>query len=192
MSNTMRSCQLLHKAEWWQKLLRDSLGLQTLGTYQSDHVAPPSAVLQLLNGSGYQQALGQNPYYAPQSFQYTLPDIFFQLDALGESADACSATESLSQTSPEPGDGCLGHRNPWHAIGTLLHAKAALSFFVAVTRHTFELLLCTGAGIRQFHFNAWKDPNGTLAAHPAGLKLAGASNVTLDPKYSYFGTWPIS
>ena len=69
--------------------------LQTLGTYQSDHVAPPSAVLQLLNGSGYQQALGQNPYYAPQSFQYTLPDIFFQLDALGESADACSATESL-------------------------------------------------------------------------------------------------
>ncbi|CAK0785458.1 hypothetical protein CVIRNUC_008667 [Coccomyxa viridis] len=98
--------------------------LQTLGTYQSDHVAPPSAVLQLLNGSGYQQALGQNPYYAPQSFQYTLPDIFFQLDALG---------------------------------------------------------------IRQFHFNAWKDPNGTLAAHPAGLKLAGTSNVTLDPKYSYFG-----
>ena len=36
-------------------------------------MAPPSAVLQLLNGSGYQQALGQNPYYAPQSFQYTLP-----------------------------------------------------------------------------------------------------------------------
>ena len=58
-----------------------------------------------------------------------------------------------------------------------------------VTRHTPELLLCTGAGIRQFHFNAWKDPNGTLAAHPAGLKLADTSNVTLDPKYSYFGAW---
>ena len=55
-------------------------------------MAPPSAVLQLLNGSGYQQALGQNPYYAPQSFQYTLPDIFFQLDALGESSDACQCT----------------------------------------------------------------------------------------------------
>lgn len=43
------------------------------------------------------------------------------------------------------------------------------------------------AGIRQFHFNAWKDPNGTLAAHPAGLKLAGVTNVTLDPKYTFFG-----
>lgn len=43
------------------------------------------------------------------------------------------------------------------------------------------------AGIRQFHFNAWKDPNGTLASNPAGLKLAGLSNVTLDPKYTYFG-----
>lgn len=44
------------------------------------------------------------------------------------------------------------------------------------------------AGIRQFHFNAWKDPNGTLASTPAGLKLAGITNVTLDPKYTYFGT----
>ena len=44
------------------------------------------------------------------------------------------------------------------------------------------------AGIRQFHFNAWKDPNGTLARSPAGLKLAGITNVTLDPKYTYFGT----
>lgn len=43
------------------------------------------------------------------------------------------------------------------------------------------------AGIRQFHFNAWKDPNGTLASNPAGLKLAGITNVTLDPKYTYFG-----
>ena len=43
------------------------------------------------------------------------------------------------------------------------------------------------AGIRQFHFNAWKDPNGTLASTPAGLKLAGVTNVTLDPKYTYFG-----
>lgn len=42
-------------------------------------------------------------------------------------------------------------------------------------------------GIRQFHFNAWKDPNGTLAANPAGLKLAGITNATLDPKYSFFG-----
>ena len=42
-------------------------------------------------------------------------------------------------------------------------------------------------GIRQFHFNAWKDPNGTLAANPAGLKLAGITNETLDPKYTYFG-----
>lgn len=57
--------------------------MQTLGTYQSDHVTPPAAVLKLLNSSGYQQALGSNPYYAPQSFQYTLPDIFFQLDSLG-------------------------------------------------------------------------------------------------------------
>ena len=46
-------------------------------------MAPPSGVLTLLNSSGYQQALGSNPHYAPQSFQYTLPDIFFQLDALG-------------------------------------------------------------------------------------------------------------
>src|ERR1700727_2704853 len=46
---------------------------------------------------------------------------------------------------------------------------------------------CLPAGIRQFHFNAWKDPNGTLASNPAGLKLAGISNVTLDPKYTYFG-----
>ena len=91
-SNIVSPCKLLHKAERQQTLLRESLCLQTLGTYQSDHVAPPSAVLQLLNGSAYQQALGQNPYYAPQSFQYTLPDIFFQLDALGESAKVCSAT----------------------------------------------------------------------------------------------------
>lgn len=47
------------------------------------------------------------------------------------------------------------------------------------------------AGIRQFHFNAWKDPNGTLAANPAGLKLAGITNMTLDPKYSYFGALPL-
>ncbi|BDA46800.1 hypothetical protein COCOBI_09-2530 [Coccomyxa sp. Obi] len=98
--------------------------LQTLGTYQSDHVAPPAAVVQLLNGSTYQTALGENAAYAPQAFQFTLPDIFFQLDNLG---------------------------------------------------------------IRQFHFNAWKDPNGTLAAHPAGLKLAGITNATLDPKYTFFG-----
>lgn len=57
--------------------------LQTLGTYQSDHVTPPAGIIELLNGSTYQQALGGNPYYAPQSFQYTLPDIFFQLDSLG-------------------------------------------------------------------------------------------------------------
>ncbi|KAK9919117.1 hypothetical protein WJX75_009510 [Coccomyxa subellipsoidea] len=98
--------------------------LQTLGTYQSDHVSPPAAVVQLLNGSTYQTALGNNPAYAPQAFQFTHPDIFFQLDSLG---------------------------------------------------------------IRQFHFNAWKDPNGTLAANPAGLKLAGITNATLDPKYSFFG-----
>ncbi|EIE19750.1 hypothetical protein COCSUDRAFT_54604 [Coccomyxa subellipsoidea C-169] len=98
--------------------------LQTLGTYQSDHVAPPAAVVQLLNGSTYQSALGGNPAYAPEAFQFTHPDIFFQLDSLG---------------------------------------------------------------IRQFHFNAWKDPNGTLASNPAGLKLAGITNATLDPKYSFFG-----
>lgn len=57
--------------------------LQTLGTYQSDHVAPPAAVVQLLNGSTYQTALGNNPAYAPQAFQFTHPDIFFQLDSLG-------------------------------------------------------------------------------------------------------------
>lgn len=49
---------------------------------------------------------------------------------------------------------------------------------------------CLHAGIRQFHFNAWKDPNGTLASTPAGLKLAGVTNVTLDPKYTYFGENP--
>ena len=59
------------------------LSLQTLGTYQSDHVSPPAGIIQLLNGSTYQQALGSNLGYAPQSFQYTLPDIFFQLDSLG-------------------------------------------------------------------------------------------------------------
>ena len=94
MSSTvcLASC-CTHKTERQRTLLReDFIVLQTLGTYQSDHVAPPSAVLQLLNDSGYQQALGQNPYYAPQSFQYTLPDIFFQLDALGESANACQRT----------------------------------------------------------------------------------------------------
>jgi hypothetical protein len=57
--------------------------VQTLGTYQSDHVTPPAGIIQLLNGSTYQQALGSNPRYAPQSLQYTLPDIFFQLDSLG-------------------------------------------------------------------------------------------------------------
>lgn len=57
--------------------------MQTLGTYQSDHVAPPAGVLALLNSSSYQQALGSNPSYAPSAFQYTLPDIFFQLDSLG-------------------------------------------------------------------------------------------------------------
>lgn len=46
------------------------------------------------------------------------------------------------------------------------------------------------AGIRQFHFNAWKDPNGTLAANPAGLKLAGITNATLDKKYTFFGASP--
>ena len=56
---------------------------QALGTYQSDHVAPPHAVAALLNGSAYQQALGTNPRYAPASLQYTLPDIFFQLENLG-------------------------------------------------------------------------------------------------------------
>lgn len=61
--------------------------MQTLGTYQSDHVTPPSAILTLLNGSTYQQALGNNPHYAPQSFQYTLPDIFFQLNSLGVSLE---------------------------------------------------------------------------------------------------------
>lgn len=45
------------------------------------------------------------------------------------------------------------------------------------------------AGIRQFHFNAWNDPNGTLAKSPAGLKLAGA-NATLDSRYTYFGAIP--
>ena len=70
---------------------------------------------------------------------------------------------------------------------SLIHAYAESDFSVIVMGHTFELLLCTRAGIRQFHFNAWKDPNGTLAAHPAGLKLAGTTNATLDPKYSYFG-----
>ena len=53
-----------------------------------------------------------------------------------------------------------------------------------------DRLCCLRTGIRQFHFNAWKDPNGTLASTPAGLKLAGITNVTLDPKYSYFGTGP--
>ena len=50
-----------------------------------------------------------------------------------------------------------------------------------------EQICCLHTGIRQFHFNAWKDPNGTLARSPAGLKLAGITNVTLDPKYTYFG-----
>ena len=63
--------------------IRELLPMQTLGTYQSDHVTPPMGVMKLLNSSSYQQALGGNPYYAPESFQYTLPDIFFQLDALG-------------------------------------------------------------------------------------------------------------
>ena len=63
--------------------VRVSLLMQTLGTYQSDHVAPLAGVLKLLNSSSYQNVLGSNPYYAPESFQYTLPDIFFQLDALG-------------------------------------------------------------------------------------------------------------
>ena len=58
--------------------------MQTLGTYQSDHVAPPAAVVQLLNGSTYQTALGSNPAYAPEAFQFTHPDLFFQLDSLGE------------------------------------------------------------------------------------------------------------
>lgn len=57
--------------------------MQTLGTYQSDHVAPPKAVVQLLNTSTYQTALGANPAYAPQAFQFTHPDLFFQLDSLG-------------------------------------------------------------------------------------------------------------
>ena len=92
MSDTVSTYAMLHQLESHWTLLRKALCLQTLGTYQSDHVAPPAAITQLLNGSGYQQALGQNPYYAPQSFQYTLPDIFFQLDALGESANACQCT----------------------------------------------------------------------------------------------------
>ena len=76
-------------------------------------MAPPSAIMQLLNGSGYQQALGQNPYYAPQSFQYTLPDIFFQLDSLGERADACSAPEKVLQTSTKLVEGhMLDTRTP--------------------------------------------------------------------------------
>ena len=57
--------------------------LQTLGTYQSDHVAPPGKVLALLNTSDYQNALGSNAAYAPGAFQFTLPDLFFQLDNLG-------------------------------------------------------------------------------------------------------------
>ena len=66
--------------------------MQTLGTYQSDHVAPPAAVVQLLNGSTYQTALGANAAYAPQAFQFTLPDIFFQLDNLGE--QSCNLTHA--------------------------------------------------------------------------------------------------
>ena len=61
-----------------------------------------------------------------------------------------------------------------------------------LSEHASQDERCRGAcaGIRQFHFNAWKDPNGTLAANPAGLKLAGVTNETLDPKYTYFGAPP--
>ena len=46
-------------------------------------MAPPGGILTLLNTSAYQNALGSNAAYAPSAFQFTLPDLFFQLDNLG-------------------------------------------------------------------------------------------------------------
>jgi hypothetical protein len=75
-------------------------GVQTLGTYQSDHVAPPAEVQQLLGSSSWQAALGSNPYFVPQSFQFTHPDIFFQLDNLG--AGLPLDHQTCREASPSP------------------------------------------------------------------------------------------
>ena len=54
-----------------------------IGTFASGHITPATDLLDLLNTTAVQTALGDNPMFVPDSLQFTQPGMFNQLETYG-------------------------------------------------------------------------------------------------------------